>query len=313
MTNFKKAVIISGGAALGAYGGGTLARINKKYDIAIGISTGALMSPLVLLGDWNMLNYAYTSLKQHNIFDKCWYKPSPFKEDGRIKVLPVLISLLVGDRTISTSNNLRKTIETFFTKDQYDTILANNKNIIVAAQNLVENPSRLHYFNLKYESYEDFLDWMWCSANVPLFTSLVKKNWKDEDSNFHVGMWCDGGVSELIALDQAIGKQIKEVDVIIHRMKPQSKFEGKKILNLVDTATATINAMRFEIELEQLNNKIKELTDQGIKVNVWWLPKKLTKNSLIFDKKQMSQWWDEGYATAFDKNRMEVFEPSKKS
>ena len=635
----KKAVIISGGGSLGAYGGGTLARINKKYDLAIGISTGALMSPLTVLGDWDMLKYAYTTINQQNIFDSYWYKPSPFKADGRIKVLPVLISLILGDKTIGTSNNLRKTIKFFFTEENYNKILSGNKNVIVASQNLAEEPSKLHYFNLKYDTYEDFClsqdteiltkrgflnskelndddeivswknnqmlyekperiirkeysgkmlhfegesfeclvtpehkmgyyksngkiingkktanwlweektadkllpigktsiksnykfpvsghikneeynikddeirllgwlitegwvgknkkfpntyryglgqspiiypnkvkeideilnnlkidfnvnirkkdgfktyqikiksrdyvdilinndlrriprkylsgfserqlnillktlmdgdgnwksmsfssnhidliedvqelchkigrvakigkngkknyvlyimqkdidrhvrkieeinydgkiwcvtvpsgfitikynnkisvvgncDWMWCSANVPLFTTLVKKNWKDESGNFHVGLWCDGGISELIALDQVIGKQVREVDVIIHRCKPQSKFEGKKILNLVDTATATINAMRYDIELEHFKNKVNELTQQGIKVNVWWLPKKLTNNSLIFNKSQMKQWWEEGYSTAFDDNRMEVFEPNKKT
>ena len=309
--NRKKAVIISGGAALGAYGGGTLARINKKYDFAIGVSTGALMSPLVVLGEWDLLKLSYTSINQDSIFDECWYKPSPFKKDGRVKVLSVLMSMLAGDKTICTSDNLKKTIKEFFTKEIYDEIISKNKNVIIAAQNLVEEPSMLHYFNLKYETYDDFVDWMWCSANVPLFTSLVKKNWKDEKGDFHLGTWCDGGVCELIALNQALGKQINEVDVIIHRVKPQSKFEGKKILNLVDTATATINAMRFNIELEQFRSKVNELTNQGIKVNVWWLPKKLTNNSLIFNQKQMTMWWNEGYATAFDQNRMDVFEPTK--
>lgn len=311
MSKFKKAAIISAGAATSAYGGGTLARINKNYDLAIGISTGALMSPLTVLGEWDLLKLAYTTMMQNDFFDDCWYKPSQFKKDGTMRALPLLISLLVGDKTISTSKNLRKTIERLFTKEMYNRILEKNKNIIVASQNIIEEPAIAHYFNLKYETYDDFVDWIWCSCNVPLHTSLVKKNWTDEKGKFHVGLWCDVGIHNLPTLKDEVGNQVKEVDIILLKPKPEVKFEGKRILNLVDNVCTTINAMKYDIELDELKKKINELTQEGVKVTIWWLPRKLTNNSLIFNKKQMTEWWNEGYATAFDKNRMEVFEPNK--
>jgi predicted acylesterase/phospholipase RssA len=56
----KKGLIISGGGAFGAYGVGTLASLNKDYDIVAGISTGALMGSLVALKKFDVLKEAYT-------------------------------------------------------------------------------------------------------------------------------------------------------------------------------------------------------------------------------------------------------------
>ena len=65
----KKGLAVSGGGAHGAFGAGTLAGLNKDYDIAAGISTGALMTPLVLLKDFDRLKEAYTSVTDKDIFD----------------------------------------------------------------------------------------------------------------------------------------------------------------------------------------------------------------------------------------------------
>ncbi len=50
-----RAAVISGGGSMGAYGAGTLAALNKDYDLVCGVSTGALMSPLVALKKWDIL------------------------------------------------------------------------------------------------------------------------------------------------------------------------------------------------------------------------------------------------------------------
>jgi hypothetical protein len=77
----------------------------------------------------------------------------------------------------------------------------------------------------------------------------------------------------------------------------------------MDNVTTAINAMRYDIEFEYFEQKIKELTSRGVTVNVYWLPRKLSANSMLFNEREMLSWWDEGYNTAFDLNRKQVYAP----
>ena len=308
----KRACLISGGGSWGAFGGGTLARINGNYNTIIGVSTGSLLAPLTALKEWEILKMGYTSVGSKDIFDSCWYKGKPLTKEGKLRKLPIVMTLLLGEKSICTSNALRKTIDKFFSKENFEELRLQNKEILVGTQNFAQVPSKIHYFSSMDEDYEEFKDWMWCSANFPFFTSLVKKSWKDNKGNFHVGSWSDGGLTDLIGLEELRRKDYKEIDIVLHRTKPIESFEGNKINTLMENVTTSINAMRYDIEFEYFYERIRKLNRQGARVTVYWLPRKLSKNSMSFNKAEMSAWWDEGYETAFDSNRVEIFEPTKK-
>jgi predicted patatin/cPLA2 family phospholipase len=308
----KRAALISGGGSWGAFGGGTLARINTNYDVVVGVSTGSLLAPLVALREWDLLKEAYTTVNNDSIFDKCWYKGFPISKDGKVRKLPIIMTLLLGEKSVCTSNALRDTINTFFKEEHFNELRRQNKEILVGTQNYAETPSKIHYFSSQFEEYEDFKDWMWCSANFPFFTTLVQKSWNNETGSFHVGEWSDGGITALIGVDQLMMKGFKEIDIILHRSKIVEKYEGKSINTLMDNVNASIGAMRYDIEFEYFYERIKRLNKQGAKVTVYWLPRKLSANSMVFDEKEMSAWWEEGYETAFDPNRVEIFPPIPK-
>lgn len=308
----KRAALISGGGSWGAFGGGTLARLNIDYDIIVGISTGSLIAPLAALKEWELLKEGYTSVNDDNVFDRCWYKGKPLGKKGKLRKLPIIMTLLMGQKSIYTSNALRKTIDNFFTREHYEELKKQNKEILVGTQNYLETPSKIHYFSSTDEDYEDFKDWMWCSANFPYFTSLVKKSWNNQTGSFHVGNWSDGGLTALIGIDQLMMKGFKDIDIILHRSKPIETYEGNRIDNLMENVTTSINAMRYDIEFEYFYERIKKLNKYGAKVTVYWLPRKLSPNCMVFNQKEMSEWWEEGYNTAFDANRIEVFNPITK-
>jgi hypothetical protein len=308
----KRGCIISGGGSWGAYGGGTLAKINGNYDTIVGLSTGSLLAPLVALKEWELLKIGYTSVSVLDIFDSCWYKGKPLSNDGKIKKLPIIITLILGQKCVYTSNALRRTIDKFFTKEYFDELQHQKIEILVGTQNFAQIPSKIHYFSSMNENYEEFKDWMWCSANFPYFTSLVKKSWQDKIGNLHVGLWSDGGLTDLIGIDELMNKGFTEIDIILHRTKNINTLEGNNVYTLTNNIVTSINAMRYEIEFENFYEKIKKINRQGTKVTVYWLPRKLNSNSMIFNKEEMSIWWDEGYKTAFNPNRVEIFEPLKK-
>ena len=308
----KKACLISGGGAWGAYGGGTLERINGNYDTVIGISTGSLLAPHTALREWEYLKAGYTSSSDYDVFDRCWYKGKPFTKGGKIRKLPILVTLFLGQKSVYTSKALRNTIDKFFPETSFNELKNQKKEVVVGTQNFAQIPSRIHYFSSMNENYEDFKDWVWCSACFPFFTSLVRKSWKDSHGNFHVGLWSDGGLTDLIGINKLKGKEYSEIDIILHRTKKNGMLEGERVKSLMENISKSIGAMRYDIEFDYFYKKIKTLNKEGAKVTVYWLPHKLSGNSMVFDKKQMTNWWEEGYATAFDSNRIEVFEPIKK-
>jgi len=310
--NIRKACVISGCGSWDAFGGGTLERINKNYNTIVGVSTGSLLAPLTALKEWELLKLAYTNINNNDIFDKCWYKGKPIGNNGKLNKLPIIMSLLLGQKSVFTSNVLRKTIEKLFTLEYFDDLRIQKKEILVGTQNFSEIPSKIHYFSSMDKKYDEFLDWTWCSANFPFFSSLVKKSWIDGLGNFHVGSWSNGGLIDLAGLDQLNLGGYKEIDIILHRTKSYDNFEGNKINCLMDNVTTCLNGMRYDIEFDHFYEKIKRLNKQGRKVTIYWLPRKLSTNPMVYNRKEMIKWWDEGYETAFNPDRIEVFEPTKR-
>jgi NTE family protein len=309
----KRAALISGGGAWGAFGGGTLAKINGDYDTIVGVSTGSLLAPLTALKEWELLKAGYTNVTNECVFDTFWYKPMPLTKHGKINMLAVVISLILGQKTVCTSNALRNTIDKFFSQEFFNELRRQNKEILVGTQNYAQIPSKIHYFSSADVPHEEFKDWMWCSANFPFFTTLVEKSWNNSTGSFHVGLWGDGGVTDLVGIDQLMMKGYKEIDIILHRAKIEEKYEGNKIDNLMENVTTSIGAMRYDIQFEYFYERIKRLNKQGANVRVFWLPRKLSANSMVFNKEEMLLWWEEGYNTAFDANRVEIFPAIKKS
>lgn len=314
----KRGLVISGGGAWGAFGAGTIAAINKEYDVIAGISTGALMSPLVALNEFDTLKEAYTSVTDSDIFDLKWYKPNPVKKNGKINVLAVIASLIASKPSLATSNSMRNLIDQFILEEHYNEIREQGKSVLVGTQNLREKPSKIHYFDIQECGFEDFKDWMWASAVAPFYCNLVEKEWVDENGTTYMGQWTDGGVSELVAMEEVLDNMKKfrgykkEIDVIIHRSEPKSNFETDKVCNLIQNVNSVIGAMRYDIEFENLIERAERYAiKRNATVNLYFLPRKLSPNAMIFDKNEMKSWWDEAYQTVNDQTKVITFTPKK--
>lgn len=304
----KRGCLISFGGAYGAFTAGTLAKLDNDYDSVGGISTGGLMSPLVALKEWDRLKEGYTSVTQSDIFDLAWYKPSPIKKDGKINKLAVVKAFLQNKNTIGTSNSLRKTVKRFFTYDDFKKLKEINKSVYVSSQNLKQKPSELHTFNIKnfensVDDYENFVDWMWLGANAPLLTSLVEKEWEDDQGYKHMGQWTDGGLTEFVMLS-SMARGYKEIDIFVHKEFPIVENEIGGVKDLLHNVERSFDAMRYDIEFELLYKQAKLLAKKGKKVNMYFLPRKLSNSGMVFDKNQMLDWYEEGYESAYDHKRI---------
>ncbi|MDO1449565.1 patatin-like phospholipase family protein [Rhodocytophaga aerolata] len=289
------ALVISGGGALGALGGGTLARLNKDYQIISGVSTGSLLSPLVALREWDRLREAYTTVTQKDIFTY-----NPFKADGKIHIWKAIWRILQGKTTLGDSSALRKTIKRFFSQADFECLQQSGKQIIVACQETSREPEQIHHFSSLDCSYEDMVDYLWFSANAPGVMSIGYKNG---------GEWCDGGVTELLSLKKVIQMGATHVDVIIHRCR-RNALQKSPAKDFFHNVFRLADIMRHEIEANDLETGLLYAHAYKVKVNVYWIPEKLTNNSLIFDKAKMNAWWQLGYNTALDEKRIDRYSGS---
>jgi NTE family protein len=291
-----KAIVISGGGSKGAFAGGVAQYLieeqKKEYDMFLGTSTGSLIAPLLGLDNVPKLKEIYTSVNQRSIFSI-----NPFiirKKKGitfvSINYFNVFKQQIKGKRTFGETKKLRKLIKLKFTKVEFTRLKASGKEVVVTVTNLTKN--KVEYKSIKDHEYEDFCDWIWISCNYVPFMSLVTKN-GDE--------YADGGFGCIVPIHEAIKRGATEIDAIIleTELGVSDKKLGRNPFSLmVNLFSFLIDQVeRHDINIGKLSAKFRD-----VKLNLYFTPTKLTDNSLIFNKKQMAEWWEEGFHHAKMKN-----------
>lgn len=283
----------SGGAAKGAWGAGVCHYLvddkGRKYDYLSGTSTGALLMNLVAIGKTLDLKDAYTSVTNEDI-----YKVAPYRikksQNGAFKVkmnyLKIGWNILIrGKKTFGDSTKLRENlIPKFFTIDDYNQILKENRELIACVTNLTKGASE--YKSSFEENYEDFLDWVFASTCAAPFMSIVEKDNCD---------YADGGYIEHLPIQVLIDRGCTEIDVIEHADPELDIVRVRNPLHLVNRLMDV--TMREAANSDRLfaNLKAKE---HDVTINVYQPERKLTNNSLVFDKEVMNRWWYKGYQFA---------------
>lgn len=296
-----KALVISGGGSKGAFAGGVSEfLINEKqrdYELYLGSSTGSLLIPHLALKKIKKSHSIYTNVNQQSIFSLSPFRIRHKKGEEFIQInhFNVLRQIIQGKRTFGESKRLKKLLKKSFTLNEYNSILKNNKDVIVTVTNLTLN--RVEYKSIKDYSYDEFCEWAWISCNYVPFMSLVTKNGYE---------YADGGFSCVVPIREAILRGAKEIDAIILDTEAFSyrKIIGKNPFSmLVDVFDGLLDQVeKKDIALGKLSAK-----HNNVKLNLYHTPTKLTDNSLVFNKKQMTLWWQQGfdYAKTHSNNNIE--------
>lgn len=290
---FVRALVISGGGSKGAFAGGIseyLINVQQhNYQLFVGTSAGSLLVPLLALGETERLKNLFSNIQQSDIFSI-----SPFiirKENGiftyKINHYNTVRMFLRGRKTFGESFNLRKLIQRMFTLDDYHRIREGQVDVVVSVANL--STHEVEYHSVHQNSYEDFCDWMWMSANFVPFMSLAEKN----------GMqYADGGFGSYLPLQEAIIRGATHVDAIILQPKTTIPKKQPPVTNAFGLLFRTMDFMLDQIGLDDLNLGRLESFRRNVNLNIFYTPRILTENSFIFDAAQMKAWWQEGYAHA---------------
>lgn len=310
----KRLLVVSGGGARGAWGVGIanfLDATGKRYAHIVGTSTGSLMAPLILLRKFDKLNRAYTSVSQKDIFTI-----NPFHKDGGIKLLNAICRF--NKASLGTTENLRTLIRQFITPETYNLIrndpsgldftvaIVNLRTLEPAYQSARQNPD-----------YEQMVNWIWASANEPVFMSpYVTKNASGTED-----YWVDGGVRNVIPIRQgmqiALDNNYQAVDVIVNSLpdadEPSSTWPDgnptlfKTLIRTLDTygsgtreMNITIGSLLDElgrVPAMQSETALADESEPSITLTFYFMPSdlfQLIPNELIFEQNKMTTLLDAG-------------------
>ncbi|KJD36207.1 patatin [Tamlana sedimentorum] len=287
-----KALVISGGGSKGAYAGGVAEYLIKEqkrnYDLFLGTSTGSLLIPHLAAGKLDEIHKVYTSVNQNDIFS---VNPFVIRKKGdrqfvSIDFLNSLWQFIKMKRTFGESKALRKHIKRHFTQGDYELIKATKEDVVVTVSNLSKNC--VEYKSINDFTYEEFCDWIWISCNYIPFMSLVKRNGFE---------YADGGLGCVVPIREAILRGATEVDAIILDTEKlvYNKILGKNPFSLLINLFGHLldQVERSDIVIGKLAAKNK-----NVQLNLFYTPSRLTENALIFNKKLMKEWWEQGFEYA---------------
>lgn len=289
-----RALVISGGGSKGAFGGGVaqflIEEMNYDYDLYIGTSTGSLLVPFLAVKELAKLKEAYTNVTQDDIFT---LNPFKIKKDknGSTKIginyWNVIKNIVFNKKNaFGDASKLRDLISKFMTEKDYNIIKSSGKEVLACTTNLTL--AQAEFKSTNDYGWSDYCDFMLASASVPPFMEPVTKGGYD---------YADGGILEHTPIQQAIDRGATEIDVIILR-KEVNSLAPEMIRNPFHYILRSIDIMMSEIGRDDIRLANLKAKSDDIKINYYYTPRKLTNNSLIFNKVAMTEWWEEGYQSA---------------
>ena len=291
-----RALVISGGGSKGSFAGGVaqylIEQEGREYDMFLGTSTGSLLVPHLAANDIPKLYDIFTNVQQKDIFSV-----SPFvqrkkgdREFVSIDFVNSLWQFIKMKRTFGESKALKRNIRKNFTKEEYQKIKETKHDVVVTVSNLSMN--RVEYKAIQDCTYEEFCNWIWISCNYIPFMSLAKVDGYE---------YADGGLGCVIPIREAIQRGATEVDAIVLEAENMGKQRvlGKNPFSLMMNLFGHLldQVERNDIVIGKLAAKNKD-----VKLNLYYTPVSLTENSLIFSKRLMEKWWQQGYDYAQEKH-----------
>lgn len=302
-----KALVISGGGNKGAFAGGIAEYLLKEkkinYDAFLGTSTGSLLIPLLAVGKVDRIKNVYTSVTQDDIFSS-----NPFRtiidKNGKTRTkihhVNIVKMFMMNKKTLGESENLRRLIRRSFTLTDFNALKHSAKEVVVTVSNFSRN--HIEYKHSSKCHYLDFCDWVWASANLIPFMSLLHKDGCD---------YADGGFGIFIPIQKAIELGATEIDAII--LKTQ-RISLRTITsdNPLELFLNSFSFMINQIAIDNIDRSKWKGREHNVKINYYYIPDELTDNVLLFDPNKMSKWWEEGFEYASNTDPV-VMDSRKKS
>ncbi len=278
-----RALVISSGATKMAFGIGVTEELQRRYnyDLYVGISAGSIISMFAACGRLGVLYGALLNSELSDVFDI-----SPITKSGRVSLI-ALARVIFGKRALSKNGAIKTMFKKLLTQEDYDSIKGEAR---VGVTNY--NLGCIEYPSTKTSLYEDFINWVYASSNIPLLTEPVKvgKHW-----------FCDGGLTHYFGIQEAINAGATEVDVILHcplKAKVTEEDENWEPKNLVTIGERTLQIMHGITTTNDITLANILAEAKNVKVNFYYPPEPLKGVVYNLDTQVMKDWYVLGRHTA---------------
>lgn len=220
----KKALVLSGGGARGAYQFGVwkaLRKLNEKIDLVTGTSIGALNGCLIVQDDYNKAKKLWTNLSFSDVFDK------EFDVDiNNINIFKEYISAFLKEGGMEVKN-LENTVANAIDTDKFY-----NSDIDFGLVTFKLNTLKPIMLRKKDINKSELNDYLMASATCyPAFKKREIGNDVYIDGGYYdnlpVNLAIDMGATDIIAVDLntlGFNRNIKNKDVNIKYIKPRNKM-----------------------------------------------------------------------------------------
>ena len=211
-----------------------------KPDVISGISSGALLALPIALGKWDELKELVSNITLDHIFDNY-----PVNKKGKI-TLKSIWRLLMGEPSLGTQNNLRKTLSSLITEEDFNEYINGEySKVFIGVTNF--NTGEFELVDVQDLYYEQYLDYVIASASIPFAVEGVEINGE---------IYFDGGVLHHTCSTEVIRKYKSKITHCI------TVFSRPRNMNLSYELFDQIDITQVAKQYENISTAYASLTDQ---------------------------------------------------
>ncbi|HOY28828.1 MAG TPA: patatin-like phospholipase family protein [Flavobacteriales bacterium] len=239
------ALVISGGGSKGAFAVGVTNFIRerfpeKEHTILLGTSTGALIAPLVAVGQLALVERIYTSVRTEDIITK-----------GNV------VSRLLGSTSLFDARPLARLIDNTWTPALFQQLMASQKRVYVTTVCMQSGevvywgnhdaPALNGFTVYKVRDRDEWIRAVMASACQPVFMPPIELRSSDGTPR----QYFDGGLREYIAVEMAIALDATEIHAVA--LSPaQEAPENKRYTSAFGILEKTIDRFSDDVGLNDL-------------------------------------------------------------
>ncbi|HMR41704.1 MAG TPA: patatin-like phospholipase family protein [Ignavibacteria bacterium] len=246
----NRAIVFSGGGDKGAFSVGVAKRLleeGNEFDFYSGTSTGAMIAPLLAIGEIDMLQNVYTNIKKSDVL----------KTDH-----PYVRLAAMGSMYDVTP--LRNLLNNTFSESVYRRIMNSGKHIFLSTVSM--NNMQIAYFTnsdiIKGNSRYDVLKWRNRSEMIEAIMASAVQPVLMPTEKINGLTYADGGLRDFVPVDAAIDSKAEDI-VCIVTTTGKRYFDGNSFTDAVDNLLKTIEIFSNDISDNDL--RIARIYNDGIK------------------------------------------------
>jgi predicted patatin/cPLA2 family phospholipase len=274
-----KALVISGGASKMPFSIGCAQELLKEnsYNLLIGTSAGGIVCSMASVSKLDILLNTVLNFRLKDVFNTV-----PIKENGKLTFIG-FCRLLLNKTSIGKNKRFRNNIKSLFKIEDFNTLSKSKIVLKVGVTNF--NSGQIEYPCNLDNNYEDFMDWVYTSTNLPIFTEpmYLKNSW-----------YFDGGVIDYAGISEAIKSGASDIDVVFHSPINIQEKPDWKPKNIIEIAKRTIDISLNMVAQDDVI--IAQLLADNKKVNIrYFAPEKeLSETVYNLNKNDLMSWYKLG-------------------